>query len=158
ALRTAGLTSRNRAEGGRALNVALSSPAGDLALHGGRLATLTTPEQVAQSLDVLSGEGIADIQQTVFAAQQAYVTTVQRHVTTGTAGSGPASYAVAALGPVPSATANDNGVRVWLGGFGGNDMLSSTEGLGSLHSQVEGGLIGIDKWFDPDTVAGVAIG
>jgi outer membrane autotransporter protein len=158
ALRAAGLASRNRAEVGRALNVALSGPAGDLALHGGRLATLTTPEQVAQSLDVLSGEGIADIQQTAFAAQQAYVTTVQRHVTTGIAESGPASYAVAALGPVPSAPANDNGVQVWLGGFGGNDMLSSTEGLGSLHSQIAGGLIGVDKWFDPDAVAGVSIG
>ncbi|MBV8914604.1 MAG: autotransporter domain-containing protein, partial [Acetobacteraceae bacterium] len=158
ALRSAGLASRNRAEVGRALNAALSAAAGDLALHGGRLALLATPQQVAASLDVLSGEGIADIQQTVFAAQQAYVTTVQRHVTTDIRDAGRASYAVAGLGSVPSTPVNDQGVRVWVGAFGANDVLGSTEGLGSLHSQTAGGLIGIDKRFDPDTVVGISVG
>ncbi len=157
-LQVQGLGSANRAEVGRALDAILSNDPGALGPLAGDLAVLTSPQALAAALDSLSGEAVADVQQTVFAAQQIYADAVLRHVTNETRDTGPASYATASLVPAAGAPANPQGMRVWVGGFGGNNVLSGTSGQGSLHTQVAGALIGLDKWFDPDRMAGISVG
>ncbi len=159
ALAAAGLTSPNRAELGRALNQVFAEDPGSLGALAGRLAQLPTGQALAATLDTLSGEAAASAQQTVFAAQQAFATTVLRHaVGDSPAASGPGlPYEVTGLDPV-GPPANPEGVRVWFGGFGASDVLSGTQGQGSLHSQLAGGLLGVDKWFDADRMLGVSVG
>ena len=159
ALRTQGLASSNRGEVGRVLNAVLAGDPGGLAPLVGRLAALPTAPAVAATLDALSGEAAADVQQTVFAAQQAYTNTVLRHAVGEERGNGPsAPYATASLSPVAGPSVNDQGMRVWVGGFGANDVLNGTDGQGSLHTQVAGAVMGLDKWFGNDRMAGVSVG
>ncbi len=159
ALRTQGLASSNRGEVGRVLNAVLAGDPGGLAPLVGRLAALPTAPAVAATLDALSGEAAADVQQTVFAAQQAYTNTVLRHAVGEERGNGPsAPYATASLSPVAGPSVNDRGMRVWVGGFGANDVLNGTDGQGSLHTQVAGAVMGLDKWFGNNRMAGVSVG
>ena len=158
-LRASGVASPNRGEVGRALNQILSGDAPGFSVLASRLATVTTADGVASLLDVLSGEVAASVQQTSFAAQQAFATTLLRHaVGRGTGASQAASYAEASLDPVAGPPLNQDGVRVWVGGFGASDVLRGTAGQGSLHSQTAGGLLGLDKWFDADRMLGISVG
>lgn len=159
ALQASGITSSNRGEVGRALNEILSGDAPAFSVLAGRLASATTAQGVASLLDALSGEAAASVQQTSLAAQQAFAATLLRHaVGRSTASAAGSPYAEASLDPVAGPPPNQDGIRVWVGGFGASDVLRSTAGQGSLHSQTAGGLLGLDKWFDTDRMLGISVG
>ncbi len=151
-----GLVSSNRREVGRALNVVFAREPGRLAPLGDRLAALPTTAALAATLDALSGEAVADVQQTAFATQSLFNTTLLRHATDTDALAPVQPFRTASLTPTPPP--NPQGLRVWVGGFGGSDVLDGSDGRGSLHTQIAGGLMGLDKWFDPDHMVGISVG
>ena len=160
ALQAEGRSSSNRSEIGRALNTILADDAPAFATLANRLINATTARDVAATLDSVSGEAAASAQQTSFAAQQAFTSTILRHVVgQRSPNGGPGGpYATAALDPVAGPPANSAGMRVWVGGIGGSDVLSGTDGQGSLHSQAAGAMLGVDKWFDADRMVGLSVG
>ncbi|MBV8913747.1 MAG: autotransporter domain-containing protein [Acetobacteraceae bacterium] len=160
ALQAAGLLSSNRSAVGHALNTILTSDAPAFSALQSLLINAATAQNVATLLDAVSETAAASAQQTAFAAQQAFTSSISRHVVGETRGSGTMSpFALASLDPVTTGPpANGAGVRVWVGGFGASDVLSGTDGQGSLHSQIAGAQLGLDKWFDADRMLGISVG
>ena len=158
ALRAGGLLSPNRQEIGRALNAILANDAPSIAALTARLVTATSAQEVATTLDAVTGEVVADVQQVAFTAQDVFTSTIVHHIIgEDRSGSGPLAYGTAALDPV-GPPADAAGVRVWVAGSAANDALSGTNGLGSLHSQIAGAQLGVDKWIDDAHMVGVSVG
>ena len=158
ALRAEGLFSSNRSEVGRALNTILTNDAPAFSALQTLLVNAATAQNVATLLDAVFETAAASAQQTTFAAQQVFTSTISRHLVRESVGGAMGPYATASLDPVPGPPANDTGVRVWVGGFGASDVLRGRDGQGSLHSQVAGAQLGVDKWFDADRMLGVSVG